>query len=108
MTAREAELTQQLADCQQKLAAALRENELLRQKVDALVRRVFGSSSEKLDVAQLQLLLLAETPAAAPAEAPPVAASQMPRAPHPRPPKAPRLPDHLPVIEEVIDPEPVK
>jgi hypothetical protein len=28
------------------LAAALRENQLLRQKVDLLVRRVFGSSSE--------------------------------------------------------------
>jgi hypothetical protein len=31
MTARETELTQQLADCQQALAAALRENQLLRQ-----------------------------------------------------------------------------
>ena len=63
MTAREAELTQQLAECQQALAAALRENQLLRQKVDLLVRRVFGSSSEKLDWAQLQLLQLSEAPA---------------------------------------------
>src|SRR5579859_3032393 len=70
MTAREAELTQQLAQSQQALAAALRENQLLRQKVDLLVRRVFGSSSEKLDAAQLQLLLLAEAPASA--EPPPV------------------------------------
>ena len=62
MTAREAELTQKLAESQQALAAALRENQLLRQKVDLLVRRVFGSSSEKLDAAQLQLLLLAEAP----------------------------------------------
>lgn len=107
MTAREAELTQQLADCQQALAAALRENQLLRQKVDWLVRRVFGSTSEKLDAAQLQLLLLSETPAAV-AEAPSMAPSQSPRAPHPRPPKVPRLPDNLPVVEEVIDPEPVK
>jgi hypothetical protein len=106
MTAREAELIQQLAESQQALAAALRENQLLRQKVDLLVRRVFGSSSEKLDSAQLQLLLLSEAPAAA-AEALPVAPSQTPRASRTRPPKAPRLPDNLPVIEEVIDPEPV-
>ena len=106
MTAREAELTQQLAQSRQALAAALRENQLLRQKVDLLVRRVFGSSSEKLDAAQLQLLQLAEAPASA--EPPPVAPSQTPRAPRTRQPKAPRLPDNLPVVEEVIDPEPVK
>jgi transposase len=107
MTAREAELTQELAESQQALAAALRENQLLRQKVDWLVRRVFGSSSEKLDSAQLQLLLLSEAPSVAPEPAP-VAPSQTPRAPRTRPPKAPRLPDNLPVVEEVIDPEPVK
>jgi len=103
MTAREAELTQKLAETQQALAAALRENQLLRQKVDLLVRRVFGSSSEKLDAAQLQLLQLAEAPASA--EPSPVAPSQTPRTPRTRPPKAPRLPDNLPVVEEVIDPE---
>src|SRR5437899_423679 len=106
MTAREAELTQQLAQSQQALAAALRENQLLRQKVDLLVRRVFGSSSEKLDAAQLQLLQLSEAPTVA--EPLPVAPSQAPRTPRTRPPKAPRLPDNLPVVEEVIDPEPVK
>ena len=106
MTAREAELTQHLADCQQQLAAALRENQLLRQKVDLLVRRVFGCSSEKLDSAQLLLLQLSEAPPVA--EPLPVAPSQAPRAPRPRQPKAPRLPDNLPVVEEVIDPEPVK
>jgi len=65
MTAREAELIQQLVESQQALAAALRENQLLRQKVDLLVRRVFGSSSEKLDLSQLQLLQLSEAPAVA-------------------------------------------
>lgn len=106
MTAREAELTQQLADCQQALAAALQENRLLRQKVDLLVGRVFGSSSEKLDLAQLQLLLLSEAPGAAAEPLP--SPNPTPRAPRTRPPKAPRLPDNLPVVEEVIDPEPVK
>jgi len=33
------------------------ENELLRQKLDALARKVFGKSSEQLDENQLQLLL---------------------------------------------------
>jgi transposase len=106
MTAREAELTQQLAQCQEALAAALRENQLLRQKVDLLIRRVFGSSSEKLDPGQLELLVLPEA-AAAPAP-PPAPPSQPTRPPRLRQPKAPRLPDHLPVVEIVIDPEPVK
>src|SRR5436190_15686497 len=33
------------------------ENKLLREKVDKLVRRIFGKSSEKMDPAQLELLL---------------------------------------------------
>ena len=33
------------------------ENKLLREKVDRLARRLFGKSSEKLDPAQLELLL---------------------------------------------------
>ena len=83
------------------------ENVLLRQKIDLLVRRVFGASSEKLDRAQLELLLhlpaLAEinAPVAAVAE-PKVSVSRS------RKDRAPRLPDNLPVVEEVIEPEPVK
>ena len=83
------------------------ENTLLRQKIDLLVRRVFGSSSERLDRAQLELLLqlpaLVETnPADAGDEEPKVAVSRS------RKDRVPRLPDNLPVVEEVIDPEPVK
>ena len=55
MTPREAELKQQLEQCQEALAAAQRENVLLRQKLDALARRIFGVSSEVLNPAQLQL-----------------------------------------------------
>jgi len=106
MTAREAELTQQLEQALQVMASLRRENELLRQKIDLLVRRIFGSSSEKLDSAQLQLLQLAET---APAPEPtPVPLAEPVRSPRARQPKAPRLPDNLPVVEEVIDPAPVK
>ena len=57
MTPREKELARQLAECQEALAQSRRENQLLRQKIDLLVRRVFGSSSERLDRAQLELLL---------------------------------------------------
>jgi transposase len=104
MTPREQALSSQLSDCQQELAASRRENELLRQKIDLLVRRVFGSSSEKLDSAQLDLL---ELPQPAPVEPPPEPEKQL-RLPLPRRQRAPRLPENLPVVEEVIDPEPVK
>lgn len=98
MTPREAELTSQLE-------AVLRENALLRQKIDLLVRRVFGSTSERLSPNQLELLLaLSEAPpAAAPVEKP-----AGPAAVRPQKERASRLPEHLPVVEEVLDPEPVK
>lgn len=108
MTVRETQLTQQLAECQQGLAAALRENQLLREKVNLLLRRVFGASSEKMDAAQLQLLLsgaeLMEPLVEQKAEAP----KAKPQAQAPRKAKLPRLPQNLPVVEEVVDPEPVK
>ncbi len=104
MTRREQELSSQLQQCQQELAASRRENELLRQKIDLLVRRVFGSSSEKFDGAQLQLL---ELPEPAPVQTSPEVEKQL-RLPLPRRQRAPRLPENLPVVEEVIDPEPVK
>jgi transposase len=108
MNAREAELTQQLAECQQSLVAALRENQLLREKVNLLLRRVFGASSEKMDATQLQLLLsgaqLVE-PAAEPKPEAPKPKAQVAAA---RKAKLPRLPENLPVVEEVVDPEPVK
>ena len=108
MTPREQQLTAQLEQCQQALAAAQRENLLLRQKIDALARRIFGVSSEALDPAQLQLLL--QMPELKPAENP--LALVVVEKPKPmvavRKHRTQRLPENLPVIEEVIDPEPVK
>jgi transposase len=108
MSPREAELTQQLEAALQVIASLRQENQLLREKVNLLVRRVFGSSSEKMDLAQLQLLLAGVelvAPAAEPqGEVPPAKAQN----PAPRKPKTPRLPDNLPVVEEIVDPEPVK
>ena len=92
---------------QQALALSRQENILLRQKVDSLVRRVFGASSERLDPAQLELRL--QLPKS-PAPEPPSPAPEKLPAPlsHARRDRTPRLPENLPVVEEVIEPEPVK
>jgi transposase len=100
MSERELELTRQNQLLRQ-------ENALLRQKIDALVRRVFGSSSEALDPAQLQLLLQSEPGSVAPVAQPPPAMLVKPSSPG-RAGSKPRLPENLPVVEEVIDPEVVK
>jgi len=106
MTRREKELVSQLGECQAALMQTRRENALLRQKIDLLVRRVFGSSSERLDRAQLELLL--QLSASSATEAPAVVQA-VPRASSgSRKERAPRLPENLPVVEEVIDPEAVK
>ena len=99
----------------EELRALKRETELLRQKLDALARRLFGPKSEQLDKNQLLLLLQeAETPGPALGKG---SGPEAQLAEPPRPNKAslakprdrkPRLPEHLPVIEEVIEPEPVK
>ena len=98
MTPREEELTRQNELLRQ-------ENALLRQKVDWLVKRVFGSSSEQLDRNQLELLMLPESAAAPPVA---VVAPQKERAQSSPKERVARLPENLPVVEEVIDPEPVQ
>jgi transposase len=105
MTPREQELTRQLEQCQASLTELRSENALLRQKIDLLVKRVFGSSSEQLDKNQLELL--AAPPASAPVPLP-VAAPPKERSPRARKERVARLPEHLPVVEAVLDPEPVK
>ena len=84
------------------------ENRLLRQKIDLLVRRTFGAKSEKLDAAQLELLLLNEAdPGPSEASAVAVPPEAEPPKRRRRKPRRPRYPETLPVVEEVIDPEPV-
>ena len=109
---KEGELIRQLRE---ELSRLRQENELLRQKLDALARRMFGVKSEQLDKNQL-LLLLQEAEAPGPAmgkgSGPEALLAEPPRpnkasSPKPRE-RTPRLPEHLPVIEEVIEPEPVK
>jgi len=91
-----------------RIAELEKENSLLRQKIDALARKIYGVSSEKLDPGQLLLLLQGlDEPGKVPE---PVVAEAPRRSKVPSPPRSrtPRLPEHLPVIEEVIEPEPVK
>jgi transposase len=71
------------------------------------VRRVFGSSSERLDRAQLELLLqlpvLTGTGSGGTAlEEPKASVSRS------RKERTPRLPENMPLVEEVIDPDAVK
>jgi transposase len=116
MTPREAELTEQLRQKDEEIARLTAQNKLLEQKVDLLVRRIFGARSEKLNAAQLELLLLQED-AAGKAPASPEGSAEagdsweaeaqrsFPR--RSRAEREARLPENLPVIEQVIDPEEV-
>jgi len=106
MTLRETELARQLEECQEALRQSRRENELLRQKIDLLIRRVFGSSSERLDQAQLELLLQLSDCSITTTEAVPALVVRAPKRSCKQRPL--RLPENLPVVEEVIEPEPVK
>ncbi len=122
MTSREAELTAALAASQQQVVELKQENEILRLKIDALVRRIFGVKSEKIDPAQLELFMAGVGTAGAPlasGEATSAAAGtatgdtldsippEHPVTPAPKSARRPRLPEHLPIIEEIIDPDPV-
>lgn len=110
-TLREAQLNDALHRTREDLAAARQEIKLLRQKLDALARRLFGKSSEQLNAAQLELLLdgmeeiaVVEATASVAAEALPENDVPPPRARE----RSARVPEHLPLKEVIIDPEEVK
>ena len=99
---------QQLLDI---IAAQAAEIAQLKQTIDALVRRIFGAKSETLDPAQLLLLLDADgakkAPAAVPAD--PGPAAEIPA--HKKAAKktrAPRIPEHLPIVRQELDPPEVQ
>jgi transposase len=105
------QLRELVVTLQAALELSRQENSLLRQKIDALVRRVFGSSSEQVDRSQLELLLQLAASSTSVAPAPALANQEIkvqPRLVVVRKDRAPRLPEHLPIIEEVIEPDPVK
>ena len=117
MTPLEARLTEDVATLQAQNRVLGVENKLLREKIDLLVRRIFGSSSEALNEEQL-LLLLRGDEAAKKLEASCASLSaweaEIKKAQQPvkpaktRPAREARVPEHLPTLEEIIDPEEVK
>jgi transposase len=103
-----------IALLKEKIAQLEQENTLLKQKVDLLVKRIFGAGSEKLDPKQLELLLSGADSGkgCASSEKEEAAASIAPvDAPvrkAPRGERAPRVPEHLPCVDEIIEPEVVQ
>jgi transposase len=86
------------------------ENKLLKEKVDLLIRRLFGVKSEKLDIAQLELLLKEADSgkadaSAEKAEAAPITGllKPLPRREDKKERRA-RWPQDLPVEYEIIEP----
>jgi transposase len=80
---------------------------VLKQTIDALCRRIFGATSEKIDPAQLELMLGGDLAKKADASVPAGLgpAAEIPT--HKKAPKmtrAPRIPEHLPVVREELDP----
>jgi len=98
-----------LSQKDQELADAYQKIKLLEQKVDLLVRRIFGSKSESLDENQLQLLLSGQEPQEED-KAKETQESEEDVALFKKPkPKAPSrrigVPDNLEVVEQIIQPE---
>jgi len=101
-----AELLRQNAEQAAEIKALRAENQLLQRKVQFLIHRLFGRTSEKLDPRQLEFLLSDAAGVTPPDDDPPKPPSPTrPRAPRDR---KPRLPADLPTEEIVIDPEAVK
>lgn len=84
-----------------------KENSLLRQKIDALCRRVFGSSSEKIDAAQLELLLQLVNGGGAVEVQPAPAVEKTLEPARQRKERSPRVPENLPTVEQIIEPQEV-
>lgn len=108
MTPREEELLRKLAERDAEIA-------LLKQKVDLLIKRIFGAKSETLSPDQLELLLGPEKPGKADASSEKEEAKftrltivRENGERKARPLRQPRIPDHLPAVIEVIEPDEVK
>lgn len=88
-----------------------KENAILRQKIDAMARRYFGKKSEQLNSDQLEFLMdqleASESDLGDEKEVTQEVHPE-PKASTPSPSRKPRIPKHLPVVEEVLDPDEVK
>ncbi len=84
------------------------ENRLLNQKVQLLIQKLFGKSSEKINPDQLALMFGEDSVApGTPEAAAEVEEVKVPRKKRKLKPRSERLPDDLPVEEVVIEPEEV-
>ena len=86
------------------------ENRILRMKIDYLSRQMFGVKSEKLSPGQLEMMLCSMEASEKEAEASveePVTTEAPKKKTHPKS-QRPRIPEHLPVEESVIDPDEVE
>lgn len=102
---REQTLLDQIASLHAKVAELSALNEQLQQAVDALSRRIYGKSSEKLDPAQLEFVLgQLGRPATPPPAAAPEGLQPATRAARSKKQRRQRIPENLPVTIETIDP----
>ena len=117
MTPLEARLTKENAALRAENKAQQIEIKLLREKIDLLIRRIFGKSSEQLNDGQLMLLLQGGDDGAKKAEAssasPGVLEAEIEKRGKdtakikPRKEREARVPEHLPAVDEVIEPDEV-
>lgn len=93
------------------IAQQREEIRLLKEKIDHLIKVIHGAKSEKLDAAQLELLLDPEAAKKLEAvdgnEEPPAAEDPV-SSPRKRAPRKPRLPQNIPTTETVLIPDEVK
>jgi len=90
------------------LAGLTVEMKFLKDKLQYVLKQLFGSKSEKINPDQLQLLLEGTPAAVAPEAALESAEVVVSRKRVARKPLAERLPDNLPIIQEVIEPAEVQ
>jgi transposase len=99
--------SQQIARLEEELKECKLENSLLRQKLDALVRRCFGKKSEELDRAQLELLLSglerSEVPTPPPAKPASTSAGRRRNGS-----ARVRTPENLEVVKQIIEPKEIQ
>lgn len=116
---REAELLSKIEERDERIASLLeekgrllKERQILQERIDQLLRKIYGGKSERADMYQLQLLMQ-EMNAPGPAlgkGSDPEAIEIEPREGKriSRKKSGPRLPEHLPVVEEILVPEAVQ
>ncbi len=104
-----ATLMQENESLKQQVSTLQAENKFLHLKVDLLLKRLYGSSSEKISDQQMQLLMSGLIPAPLPGP-PPAGLMEKPLSakPAPRQPVRQGLPKNLETQEIVLEPEEVK